>query len=729
MTSLSYRNTFLFLIAVQICYFSLIIFKGYVIYPHNNGKEILASSTDDKFFSNRKFHDESSVYIPAINIQLNGNHYSWLSVWNPHVQLGRPAAQFSGFSKAYLLTHFLSFFTKNPFRLYTVFTVVTLFLTSIFMFLFLKALKLHPIACAVSALALSTGIHSSYWLTFVMFLSTRCWVVCLLWLITEFINKKAFVFLVCISFATYSLFITGRLQQTILYLYLICAYTLIYLYKSEGKLKTKCYSLLMLTVCAAIGLIMTLPIFADLAVKANQSARLAPSDVFFLGVLPPIRHFTDLRNFLSSIVDPFWLGIPIKPDYPLRFGGFSLSPLYFGLFLMSFFNRQWRKLWLWQLFVILCLIAQIWPPGYLFMIHYLGFHLSRNQPLVGTVIPAFIICGFTIDYYLSNRPDSTAISIQVAVLISIPVLMGISAFMSGADYYQRLNTTYILICALIIAGLIVFVAARKTVFIVIPVIATVFVYGFSIMMTRPLETIHTSSELTKAIERHTSGGYRYAKIGPLLSRVIPSNQEAMLNLRSLHSYDSLSSKNYQNMVLQISEKGTQTYGRHFNYITSASKLSEPPFSYTGVNLLLFFTKSGLKFQKTDHAPILYAQTSNYKDIEDNQILFEGPLDKHNELQIRQTVSFDDLKKFKLTPSDSRTILFVSQQFHPQWKAVSNEKPLKTVLINDFYQGVVIPPGTKEVQLQFKPYVLWSWLPQLFFVVLIGIIGIKGVRYA
>lgn len=351
------------------------------------------------------------------------------------------------------------------------------------------------------------------------------------------------------------------------------------------------------------------------------------------------------------------------------------------------------------------------------MVHYLGFHLSRNQPLSATAIPTFIICAYTLDYYLRNKPTRTALLIQVAVLISIPVLMGISAFMSGADYYQRLNTTYILVCSLIIAGLIVFVATRKTVFIVIPVIATVFVYGFSIMMTRPLKTIYTSSALTKAIQQHTSGGYRYAKIGLPLSRVIPSNQETLLNLRSIHSYDSLSSKNYQNMVLKISEKGAQTYGRFFNCITSTSKLSEPSFSYTGVNLLLSLTKSGLNLQKTAHTPILYALTSNYKNIENNQIVFEGDLDKHNELQVQQTVSFDDLKKFKLTPSNSQTILFVSQQYHPQWKAVSNEKPLKTVLLNDFYQGVVIPPGTEEVQLQFKSYALWSWLPQLFFVAL------------
>jgi len=244
------------------------------------------------------------------------------------------------------------------------------------------------------------------------------------------------------------------------------------------------------------------------------------------------------------------------------------------------------------------------------------------------------------------------------------------------------------------------------------------------MLTRPLKTIHTSSELTERIQQQTFDGSRYAKIGSRLTRVIVSNQEALLNIRSVHSYDSLSSRNYQNMVLQISEEGTHTYGRHFNSISSTSKLHEPAFSYTGVGLLLALSRSGLQLQRTPTAPIQYAQTTNYKQIDETKITFDGFLNEHNELIVEQTISFDDLKKFKLTPSKQETILFISQQYHPHWKATSNDKRLQTVLINDFYQGVVIPPGTDSLQLQFKPYILWSWLPQLFFIVL-GLVALVG----
>jgi hypothetical protein len=358
------------------------------------------------------------------------------------------------------------------------------------------------------------------------------------------------------------------------------------------------------------------------------------------------------------------------------------------------------------------------------MIRYLPvFNLSRGQPLNGAVIPAFVLCGYAVDHYLRNKPNKKPLLIQIIVLALLPVLMAISTFWQGPNYLRQLNGTFILISCLIIAGLIAFVIVRKSFILIILTVVCVFAYSFNVMLTRPLDSIHTSSGLSEAIRLQTSDGCRYGKIDFRLSRVLVSNQEMLLGLRSIHSYDSLSSKNYQNMVLKISEKGTQTYGRFFNCITSTSKLRDPPFSYTGVSTLLLLTKSGLKLQKTPTAPILYAQTANYKHTEDNQIFFEGFLNEHAELDVEQTVSFDDMKKFKVTVSDSETVLFISQQYHPQWNSTSKGKPLETIVINDFYQGVIIPPGSRQIQLNFRPYVLWSWLPQLLFVVLAILWGV------
>ena len=56
-------------------------------------------------------------------------------------------------------------------------------------------------------------------------------------------------------------------------------------------------------------------------------------------------------------------------------------------------------------------------------------------------------------------------------------------------------------------------------------------------------------------------------------------------------------------------------------------------------------------------------------------------------------------------------MFVSQQYNRAWRAMTGSRRLRTVLVNRFYQGVIVPPFTSEVELRFQPWAWWSWLPQ------------------
>lgn len=597
--------------------------------------------------------------------------------------------------------------------LYTALIVFTLFLTGVFLFLFLKTLGLHPLACSVAAIGLSTGVFVSYWLTFIMFIAPICWSLCLLWLITKFIRKRSCLFAGGISFATYSLLLTGYPQFTVLQAYLIIAYTSVYLWKSYGKVETRLYTGLMLIGAALLGLIMASPVFVDLAVNAQRSARLSAADEFFTAVLPGINSFKYLGVFLFSIFDPFWVGNPIERGYPyLSFDGLCLTPLYFGLFLLSFFHGQWRKLWPWQLLAILCLIATVWPKAYLFVVHYMGFNLSRFQPLAGAVLPAFVLCGHAVDYIIRNKPDKTPSLIQPVVFILLLFLIAVLTLLWLNT--PKLSVIYIMLCCGFTAGLVCFVRIRKPILLQILSVVAVFAYSSVLILTRPLEKIQTSSPLVKDVQAQTHDGSRYAKVGREVSYLFPPNEEALLGIRSVHSYDSLSSRSYQRLVLQLSEEGAISYGRYFGHLSSSSKLGDPAFSYSGIGLLLTRDPNGVKFTKTPTRPLLYTLTKNFHKV-GNQVIFRGVLREHSELNVERIAEFDDLKRFEVTQSDQKTILFVSQQYHPCWKASSRGNTLETVIINDFYQGAVIPPQTHEVQLEFRPYVLWSWVPQLLYI--------------
>jgi hypothetical protein len=189
---MSYRSAFFLLFGVFVLHFSRILFYGEVIFPHDNSLEVgLPEKPNGTRISNRKSSDDSSVFIPELANNLGANHKAWLDTWNPHVQLGRAAFHLSGLSRAFVLTNLLSFFTSNPFVLYTALVLLTVGLTAGFLLLFLRSLGLQPVASGCAALALGFTSLISYWLCFVMFLSAICWLVCLLWLITEFTRKPS----------------------------------------------------------------------------------------------------------------------------------------------------------------------------------------------------------------------------------------------------------------------------------------------------------------------------------------------------------------------------------------------------------------------------------------------------------------------------------------------------------------------------------------------------------
>jgi hypothetical protein len=717
---MSYKNALIFILIVQCLYFSPILIRNQVIFPHDNSHELSVSGSPDTIRSNRKFSDQSSVYIPEINQHLNSDHRAWLSTWNPYTQLGRPTQQLSGFSRAFLLSNILSFLTNDPFWFYTLLTVFTVSLTSIFCFFFLKSIGSSPMACSSAALGLSLGVFVSYWLTFVMFISTICWSMCLLWLISRYLKHQRYTTLIGISFAVYSLLLTGFPQFVVAQIYMLTGFTLIKLYSSEGSLGHKASSMFMLFGAAMFGLTMASPVYIDLLIQTVRCVRFEAGDDFFVHVLPKIGSLRGLFIYIFSIFDAFWAGIPIEPGYRIQFEGLSLSPLYFLLFTCSFFNGQWRKLWPWQLFSILCFLATVWPPAYLFAVRYMGFHLSRVQLLASAFIPAFILSAYSIDSILKNG---------VKKKISLGIFFFFSMIMATLWYeeYEMLQLEFALVSCLILTGTVLFMLYPKPLILQILVLLTISIFGQNLMLTRPRDSIHTSSVLIETIQSNITPSYRYAKVGKRIENVLPSNQESLFKFRSIHSYDSLSSRNYQRLVLKISDTGTRTLGRYFYAIDSDSKLDEEAFSYLGVDLVLSSDKldkkimtwinevNGINLYKPIRPSLTIAQISNFEHrIEENEVVLDGYLDDQPNLPVTQIESQDDFKSYRVTPVQHDSVLFINQQYHPRWKASANGHDLDTVIINDFYQGAIIPSNHDTVILEFKPAVVWSIYPQLFY---------------
>ena len=118
----------------------------------------------------------------------------------------------------------------------------------------------------------------------------------------------------------------------------------------------------------------------------------------------------------------------------------------------------------------------------------------------------------------------------------------------------------------------------------LPFVST-FLYGRALILSRPPQTIRTSSKLIDAIKAHAPNGQRFA-IADGAMVALPPNQEALFGLNSVNSYDSLSSRRYQELVGHWSAAGTRTYGRHFRLVDIERALADESFPFSNVRLIL-----------------------------------------------------------------------------------------------------------------------------------------------
>ncbi|MGB8476863.1 MAG: hypothetical protein WCE61_22520 [Candidatus Acidiferrum sp.] len=718
---MSLRLALLLVLGTFVLLFSRVLFRAEVIFPHDNALEAgVHVERVDTRLSNRKFSDASSVFIPELANNLSANHKAWLNTWNPHVELGRPAFQVSGLSRAYALTNLLSTLTSDPFVLYSMLVLLTVGLTACFGLLFLRALGLHPAACAVGALGLGFSTMMMYWLTFIMFLSAICWSVCLLWLITEFTRKRSWPAALGLAFATYSLLLTGYPQMTVLLTYMIAAYTLIRLGQMRSPLREKLWRTLQLSGCAMVGALASLPVYLDLIATARDSARLSGvRDSFFLAVLPPHHGIREIAGFVATIFDWSWLGNAISPAFPVPFNGLSFTPVFGSLVWLSFLLKSRRELWFWQIFLLVCLAGTIFPSLYLFAVHHLGFGFSRIQVLSGAIVPGFVLSAYAVDAVLRGKIRLTIWSGSWLLLpLAGEVIVALIVWRQSPLQPLAVGVTLLFVLALLAATF----WRSVPVFLGVAVLS-VLCYGRPLILSRPPSTILRSSVLVEALKKNTDGA-RFAIADPGIRDALPPNEEALFGLKSINSYDSLSPRRYQELVKRWSAQGTDTYGRYFKIINPELALADPSFGLANVSIVLSKqplssvglktagTVGGIQFYRPAVAPITLRQTASYK-ISGEDVRMD-PLLPQWSLPSSRRENIDDFQKIQVTAWPEDTLLFVSQQYHPGWRATAAQRPLRTVMVNQFYQGVIVPPMTNEVELRFRPFVVWSWLPQLFF---------------
>jgi hypothetical protein len=707
------RLALLLLCGTLLALFVPLFLRGRVAYPHDNAVEVgLAVPRVDPSVSKRRLTDASAFYVPTLHQHLNGNTAGWLSTWDPHVELGRPTLQLYGLGKAFLLTRVFAWFSSDALSVYTWSAVAAIVLTCLFGFLLLEALGLHPLACLAGALGLGIGSLTFSCFCFTLFLWGMCWEVALFWSVTTFVRRPSLARGLALAFFTHALLLTAYPQAVIWKAYPLAAYALLLLVRGRhGAARARAVAL---AACVLVGAASALPVYLDLLANARLGSRLEFDPEFFENILPDLASWPARGAFVATLLDAFSFGSPQGEEYP--FQSALLLPLWSGLAVVGLALGDLRRYWPLHVFVAAMLVLTVWPDAHVLAVRFLGLGLSRSSPLHLCYLPSMVLAALAADRALRGTlPRRVLLALAGAI-----GLVAAGAFLSG----HPVSPWDSLLSAAIALGTAAFLVARRGWILVGLALTSALVYGQRLQVTQRRDAVALDSPLVELVRRETADGTRMAWVGESW-KCLPPNVETLLGLHSIHTYNPLLSRRFQDWAARWREVRVIGPERRFLFVIELERFLRGAAALSATEILLSrqnLPPSCPPLERIGSVGVFRSGVPPLRELQTETWQRTGPEDARIEsvssgvttLTVERTSSRDERLEFRVTPSERETLLFVSQQYHPHWRARAGGRPLATLAVNGVFQGVLVPPGTVELELSYHSPARWSWIPQALF---------------
>jgi hypothetical protein len=729
-----YQNALL----IYLIFFSTFIvpysFRGEIIAPHLQDLEIAAPlKSQSIYFENRKFTDFSHAYIPEISGIQEDKKSGILTLWNSANELGRPFYHLSGFSPAYPLSWLLSKITSDPFEFITILTLGLCFTSGLFVLALCRELELVPIAGVIAASSLATSPLFMYWLTFPMFPAVWCWSAGVTYSIVRLARKRELWVWTILVFSIYSLLMTAYPQAIIFNGYIIGGYGLLltYRYLQQSGFSSTLHYIGCILLGIIGGVALALPTYLDLAYTTSESARVAPELSFFTTFLPTIKSPKDALQLFSLSFFPEIFGNPIAPNYPFTYDGLSLTPVMFWSAACGF-TLRFRSTWGWWLAILLYLSLSFYHPLYILAAQYLGFGLSPSNPLGAIMLPLIIVVAYGVDALLTTQVKNlnSRVTLGASIFSTIALIISVG-FALGNGSPIRWS---ICVVNMLVFSLLAVPAKRLRPAFFLAALAIVSTYiSFPLMLRQDPTQIVTTSPLVEKIRINLPEYSRFAIASPGLN-TLPPNLNASLDLPSVHTYNSLSSRRYHKLIKSLGGEAS-TYGRWNAAI--APDYDSTMFWMSNIAVMLSpapLNHPNLEFTDKIGDVYLHRVKSHMGDA--LQIFLQKELVSTDSLQPtdpRQLKSYvpkreldqGDYLTFSTQPDSSETLLLLSQKFHRDWQAKvltsSGWQDAETIPFNEVFQGVWLPAKTQKVDLRFLPWVRFAWIAHLFWSIMFLVI--------
>lgn len=669
-----------------------------------------------------------------------------LPLWNPYEMTGKPLLGNFQSSPFYPLN--IIFLIKPFYISWSIFIITQTVLAGIFMFIYLRSLRLSYIAAFLAALAWSFSGFSIAWLEWGTILATGMWLPLILFCIDKIIyfsksssyfNKSSFLWGLFFVFSVSSSFLAGNLQ---IFFYIA---SVSFLYLLSKLIRTDNKSKLVLRfgiLTIVIGFITSIQLFQTMFFIINSARSL---DRFYLDI---DGWFYPLQNFIQFFA-PDYFGNPATGNYwgvwnyGELTGYLGIFPLFFAL-TSVFVKRKLvffygSLLFLSSLFMIKNIISEL---PFVFSIPF----ISSAQPTRLIFIVIFSLCvlsAFGCEYILKSKNIKSKIVIAYALFIFV---LGLVWLITSINYFSIdsvsrdtsirnliLPTLLVIICGILVLGISIFnkIRIKQTIILVIIVIAVfdLFRFGYKFTPFTNHEYLFPSTKIIDFLQSESQT--KVFRIATLNDEILPPNFATYYRIQSVSGYDPLYLKNYAELISAV-ERGNpdirEPYG--FNRIINPKNYSNSVFNLLNVKYILTFQEINNPRYKLVMSE---GKTKLYEDLEvlprvffvENVIPIKGKQEQIDNLfslnesdtAVIESDVDDMASNFKTgqviisnysdnlvelqTSTSEEGFLVLLDAYYPLWNASVDGKNTVIYKTNHAFRGVLVPAGKHKVIFEMR----------------------------
>ncbi len=693
-------------------------------------------------FKNFLITDPVRQLYPWKNLVISAEKNFQLPLWNPYSFAGYPLLanfQSGAFYPLNILFLFLPFSTS-----WSVLIILQPLLGGLFLYFYLKNLKVHPFASLIAAISFAFCGFSIAWLEWGNVLQTIIWVPLVLLAKDKLLEKWSWKWTFIFFFSETSAFFAGHLQILFYALIITNIYLFLRVFQKAQKIEGNIFTnynriyfpfLLVGLVMYAATAFQWIPTLKFILLSARSVDQ---------NYLNTQGWFIPWQNLIQFIIPDFF-GNPSTLNYfgVWNYGEFvgyiGIIPLIFSLFAI-FFRRDKKTLFFYMLLLIALIFALPTPIAKIPFILNIPF-ISTAQPTRLMAIIDFcliILSGLGIDYFLKKENKKI---FGILALISVTFLgiwFYVLRFHAGISFENSLvsrqnlylPTAIFIVAVILISGLVLFGKNKTLKALILSLffcitVFDLFRFGWKFTPFTKNDYLFPQTKTISFLQKNI-GNYRYMTTD---SRIMAPNFSNEYKLQSVDGYDPLFLKNYAQLI-SASERNkpdiSEPFG--FNRIVTPHNYGSKLVDLLGVKYVLSLTDiSDKKLKKVfqegetrvyENSDVIKRAffVSNVQYVANQQevvnLMFDKAFNPEKTALITnpinsklsesssgsaQIVNYQDNKITISTQNNSNGFMVLTDIYYPTWTATVDGKQTQIFETDFALRGIVVPKGSHTIE--------------------------------